>query len=278
MLYLILAIMSSSLVSIVMRVSEKYIKGNLGMLATNYVICTTMAAFYSGFGNLVPKVDGIRFTLGLGACTGFLYLAGLALTQLNIKKNGVVLSTIFQKLGLIVQVLLSIILFGERPKLIQVVGIIICIIAVILINFEKEQTVISFKLGLILTLIVSGFCDGMSKVHEELGNSVLSEHFLLYTFGVALICAIVLIIIKKEPVGVQDIGFGILLGVPNYFSCRFLLKALNSVPAVIAFPTFSVSAVVIVTLAGLLVFKEKLSKKQWIALGIILVALIMLNI
>ena len=57
-----------------------------------------------------------------------------------------------------------------------------------------------------------------------------------------------------------------------------MLKALNSVPAVIAFPTFSVSAVVIVTLAGLLVFKEKLSKKQWISLGIILVALIMLNI
>jgi multidrug transporter EmrE-like cation transporter len=118
----------------------------------------------------------------------------------------------------------------------------------------------------------------MSKVHEELGNSQLSEQFLLYTFGVALICAVVMIIIKKEPVGIPDIGFGILLGVPNYFSCRFLLMALDSVPAVIAFPTFSVSAVVIVTLTGLFAFKEKLSKKQWIALGIILVALVMLNV
>lgn len=278
MLYLILAIVSSSLVSIVMRVSGKYIKGNLGMLATNYVICVMMAAFYSGLDNLVPKVDGIGFTLGLGACTGFLYLAGLALTQLNIKKNGVVLSTIFQKLGLIVQVLLSIVIFGERPKMLQVAGIIICIIAVILINFEKEQTVISFKFGLILTLLVSGFCDGMSKVHEELGNSALSEQFLLYVFGTALVLAVILIFAKKESVGLQDIGFGVLLGVPNYFSCRFLLMALDSVPAVIAFPTFSVSAVVIVTLTGLFAFKEKLSKKQWIALGIILVALVMLNV
>lgn len=278
MLYLLLAIVSSSLVSIVMRVSGKYIKGNLGMLATNYVICVVMAAFYSGLDNLIPKVEGIGFTLGLGACTGFLYLAGLALMQLNIKKNGVVLSTIFQKLGLIVQVLLSIAVFGERPKLMQIVGIIICIIAVILINFEKEQTVISFKLGLILTLLVSGLCDGMSKVHEEMGNGLLSEHFLLYTFSVALILAVALILIKKEPVGIPDVGFGILLGVPNYFSCRFLLMALDSVPAVIAFPTFSVSAVVIVTLTGLFAFKEKLSKKQWIALGIILLALVMLNV
>lgn len=278
MFYLVLAIVSSSLVSIVMRLSDKYIKGNLGMLATNYVICVVMAAFYSGLDNLIPKVEGIGFTLGLGACTGFLYLAGLALTQLNIKKNGVVLSTIFQKLGLIVQVLLSIAVFGERPKLIQIVGIIICIIAVILINFEKEQTVISFKLGLILTLLVSGLCDGMSKVHEEMGNGLLSEHFLLYTFSVALILAVALILMQKEPVGIADVGFGILLGVPNYFSCRFLLMALDSVPAVIAFPTFSVSAVVIVTLTGLFAFKEKLSKKQWIALGIILLALVMLNV
>lgn len=278
MFNLLLAIVSSSLVAIVMRVGEKYTKGNLGMLATNYVICVIMAALYSGFGNLFPKVEGIGFTLGLGAFTGFLYLAGLVLTQVNIKKNGVVLSTIFQKLGLVVQVLMSIIIFRERPKMVQIIGIVICIIAVILINFEKEQTVIGFKLGLVLTLFVSGFCDGMSKVHEELGNNLLSEQFLFYIFGTALLLCVLLIWMKKEQVGIQDIGFGVLLGVPNYFSCRFLLKALNSVPAVIAFPTFSVATVVVVTLAGLLAFKERLSKKQWIALGIILVALILLNV
>ena len=38
MLNLLLAIASSSLVSIVMRTSEKYTKDNHGMLAVNYVI------------------------------------------------------------------------------------------------------------------------------------------------------------------------------------------------------------------------------------------------
>lgn len=277
MIYLLLAIFSSALVSIVMRVSEKYIKGQYGILAINYVICVIMAAYYSGLGNLLPDIDGIGFTIGLGVVTGFLYLLGLLLVQINIKKNGVVLSTIFQKLGLLVQVLMSILIFRERPKILQIIGIIICLSAVIIINFEKDQTSINFKFGLILILIVSGLCDGMSKVHEELGNIALSEHFLLYTFAVALILCVILIVIKKENVGWKDIGFGVLLGMPNYFSCRFLLKALNDISAVIVFPTFSVATVVVVTLAGLIFFKEKLSNKQWTGISLILVALALLN-
>ncbi len=278
MINLLLAIASSALVSIVMRTSEKYVKGSHGMLAINYLLCVIMAAFYCGYGNLFPKTKGLGFTLGLGACTGVIYLVGLLLVQLNIKKNGVVLTSIFQKLGLIVQVLLSIVFFKEQPEIGQVIGIIICLAAVILINFEKEQTAINFKLGLFLILLVSGLCDGMSKIHEELGNRALSEHFLFYTFGVALILCLVLIGVKKEKMSWKDVGFGLLLGVPNYFSARFLLKALNDIAAVIVFPTFSVATVVVITLTGLFVFKEKLSKKQWIAMGLILVALVLLNI
>ena len=278
MINLILAIASSSLVSIVMRTSEKYTKGNHGMLAINYVICVIMAAFYTGFDNLFPQTDGIGFTLGLGTCTGVIYLVGLLLVQLNIQKNGVVLTSIFQKLGLIVQLFLSIVFFKEQPEVVQIIGIIICLAAVVLINFEKEQTVMNFKLGLFLILLVSGLCDGMSKIHEELGNATLSEHFLLYTFGVALILCVALIIVKKESFGWKDIGFGILLGIPNYFSASFLLKALNDIAAVIVFPTFSVATVVVISLVGFLVFKEKLSKKQWIGMGLILAALVLLNI
>ena len=85
-------------------------------------------------------------------------------------------------------------------------------------------------------------------------------------------------VVKKERFGWKDAGFGILLGVPNYFSAKFLLKALDDIAAVVVFPTYSVATVVLISLAGLVLFKEKLGKKQWIGLGLILAALALLNL
>ena len=46
----------------------------------------------------------------------------------------------------------------------------------------------------------------------------------------------------------------------------------------IAYPSFSVGTIVLVTLVGVLCFKEKLSRRKLIALGVILVSLALLNL
>lgn len=71
---------------------------------------------------------------------------------------------------------------------------------------------------------------------------------------------------------------GALIGIPNYLSTKFLLRALSSVPAVIAYPTYSIASLVLVTVVGLFLFKETIGLRQKIAMGIIFVALILLNI
>lgn len=278
MIYLLLAITSSALVSIIMRISEKHVNGNVSMLAMNYIMCMTMAGAYSGFANLLPDTEGIGLTLGLGIFNGILYLLGFILLQVNVKKNGVVLSATFMKLGLLVPMVVSICFFHEIPEFVQVIGFLIAVGAIILINFEKEDTNAEFKAGLILVLLAGGGGDAMSKVFEEVGNPALSEHFLFYTFVVAFILCIGLVMLRKEKAGKREVFFGFLIGIPNYFSARFLLKSLENVPAVIAYPTYSVATIVVVTLVGTLLFKEKLSRKQGVAITGILFALILLNI
>ena len=76
----------------------------------------------------------------------------------------------------------------------------------------------------------------------------------------------------------MDVLFGLLLGVPNYLSARFLLKALSDIPAVITYPTYSVATIVVVSVAGVLLFKEKQSRRQKSAVVMILVSLVLLNI
>jgi len=200
------------------------------------------------------------------------------LLQRNIKQNGVVLSATFMKLGLLVPMAVSVFLFGEKPTILQLLGFLIAAVAIVLINSDGKNSAVQSRTGLILLLLMAGGADAMSKVFEEWGEPALSSNYLLYAFITALIMGIAAMLIKGERPGKYEIGFGLLVGIPNYFSAKFLLDALEYVPAVITYPTCNVGAILVVTLAGILFFREKLTRRQVLAIGIILVALVLLNL
>jgi len=276
---LILAVLSSALVSITMRASEARVKNNTAMLAVNYIMCSLLSWADAGFGSWFPGEAGLPFTLALGLVNGVLYLAGFVLLQLSIRKNGVVLSSTFLKLGLLVSMVVSVLFFRERPMLWQWLGFFLALAAIVLINYRPGTGKAEAKWGLLLLLLAGGGGDAMSKVFEELGNPALSGHFLLYTFAAAfLLCAALSAASGKGRPGPREWAFGALIGIPNFFSAKFLLAALDTVPAVIVYPVSSVGTILVMTLAGVLIFTERLEKRQWLALGMILGALVLLNV
>ena len=286
MFNLILAIIASSLVSIMMRVGEGRAKNNISMLSVNYFLCMILAIIYTGVGNLMQTGEGFGTAIGLGSINGFFYIASLILFQNSVKKNGVVLSSIFMKLGIMMPLIISILLFGEMPTMVQIIGFVIAVTAIVIINMkEKEENVTNHKtnrtspvkLGLILVLVGCGMADGMSKIYQELGTREFEELFLVCTFVIAFILSVLFVKYKKQKYTSNEILYGILLGVPNYYSARFLLKALGEIPAVVAYPTFSIGTIAVITLTGVFAFKEKLTIRQMFAVGLIAVAVVLLN-
>lgn len=278
MLYLILAIVSSALVSIFIRLSENYVKNNISMLCMNYMMCLMLAVGYTGMDKVFETGEGFGTAIGLGVVNGILFLASFVLLQINVRRNGVVLSATFMKLGVLVPTLLSVIAFREKPEVQQVIGFLVALLAIVLINFEKGQGEAGFKIGLLLLLLGGGSGDAMAKIYDEVGAAQFEEQFLCFTFASALVLCVILAIKKQQKLTKTDILFGLLVGIPNYFSARFLLKAVGEVPAVVAYPTYSVATIVVISLVGMLCFKEKITKRQQVAIGIILVALVLLNI
>ena len=278
MLYLLLAVVSSALISVFMRLSETRVSNNIGLLAVNYLICTVMAAIYTGSTNLLPQADGLHFALRLGLLSGVLYLAAFLLMQWNIRKNGVVLPATFMKMGVAVPILLSVLLFRETPSAAQLLGFAGTALAILLIHFDRSSGKAGSKAGLLILFLLSGLTDFTAKIYEQLGSVVLEGHYLFYTFLVALALCIGLMLLKRQRIGVRELLFGALIGIPNYFSARFLLLALGQLPAVAVYPTFSVGTIAAVSCAGILLFREKLSKFRAAALGIILVSLFLLNL
>ena len=278
MVNLLFAVLSSAMISIVMRLSSDKVQANRSMLAMNYLVCALLGAGYVKFQVFPVNEAGFITTLGLGVVTGVLFLAGFMLLQVNTKKNGVVLSSIFMKLGLLVPIVMSIVLFGEMPTSLQWIGFAIAIVAIIGINYQKNEEGSKFSFGLLFLLIVGGTADVMAKMFEHYGQTEQTNVFLFYTFVVAFVLCSGIVVSQKERPGKAEVIYGALIGIPNFFTSKFLIAALADVPAVIAYPTYSVGTILIVTLAGVWVFKETLNKRQWIALAAILIALVLLNI
>ncbi len=278
MIYLILAIVSSATIAVIMRISSHRVTSNMSMLATNYLTCLLLGALYAGFQLFPIRSHSFSTTVVMGAVNGILYLAGFVLLQYNTRKSGVVLSSVFMKLGLLVPMIISVFLFSEAPTVIQWIGFVLATVAIIMINHEKGISFSGDKLPLILMLLACGSGDAMSKVFEVYGASEHSDLFLFYTFASAFLFCIALILHKRERFDKYALIFGVLVGVPNFFSAKFLLMSLGSLPAVIVYPTFSVATILVVTLAGICLFKERLRKLQWGAMTVILIALVLLNI
>lgn len=279
MLFLILTIIGSSCLSIVMRLSEGRISGKLSMLASNYIVCMFLAGAYIGTDNLIATGVGAPSTFLMGGMNGFFYMISLVLTQQCIRKNGVVLSSVFAKMGsLLVPLAVAIFAFGEIPSILQIIGAILAMAAIIVINYDGKQETAKAHMLLLLLLLLEGCASSMSKIFGELGESALSGHFLLYTFTAAFLLSVIGAVYKKETFGMKEIFYGIMLGVPNFYASRFILKALETIPAVIVYPTRGVAVLLLVLLAGVFLFHEKLKKRQWVGICVVLLAVALLNI
>jgi len=278
MLYLLLAIFSSAMISVLMRLSERHISNNLTMLAANYLACTILSALYTSGSGLFPQADGLTFVILLGLFSGVLFLASFVLYNWNVTHNGVVLSATFMKLGVLVPTTMSVIVFREIPGTGQIIGYVLALAAIALIHFDGARGPVRNKWLLLCLLLGGGLTDGMAKVFEEFGVAVLKNQFLFYNFATALALCVLLVWLKGQKFGWAELGFGLLLGIPNYFSSRFLLLSLQDIPAIVAYPTYSVATIVVAGAAGMLFFRERLTKQKLLAMGVILLSLVLLNL
>ena len=187
MFFLLLAIFCSAMLSVAMRVSTGKVSGHFSMLATNYLVCGILGALYADFSLLTAQSAGVGITVGLAVLNGIILLGGLILLQISTRKNGIVLSSLFMKLGLLVPFLVSIIFFREVPTYLQVAGFCVAAGAIIMFNLKKSDDTGRFGIGLILLLLINGSADTMVKVFEALGPAALSDHFLCLSFSVAFV-------------------------------------------------------------------------------------------
>ena len=279
MLFLLLAILFSSMLSIVL----KYLNSDhpYGVFLVNYIVCGLLA-----FAAMEPKVlySGDLTPCWLGGITGLIYLAALAANGYSIHKNGAILSSVFTRLGVLVPILVSVTLFGERPTILQGLGVVLAVAAAVLMNglpgngkkTSEEHRI--YLLPLLLALLLNGSSDTMSKVFTQLGRRQDDGLFMFYIFVFAGVATLVLLVKRRQALTRRDVFWGVLVGIPNFVSSRLLLAARSKQPAFLVYPCYSVGVILVISVASFFLFRERLNRCQMGAAGMILGALVLLNL
>lgn len=296
-LYLILAVLSSALMAIILKIFSTEGENRYSILMGNYLACVIVGFLSLPEKSLILRMDGI--TLICSVIGGFLFTAGLVSMQIGIRINGAALTAAFARLGLIVPLMLSIFTFRERPGILQIAGILLVLAALWVISSQPdereqagrretgrpEESERSDRANipvLLMTLLMCGASDAMAKVYEQVGERAKDELYYMCIFLTAFLITCVLAYHEYRKTGKKVSGrmmlAGLAVGIPNYYSSFLLLKALVHLPAFIVYPCFSTGAILVVTLASALLLHEKLNRNKLAGLVLIMAALVLLNI
>ena len=278
------------------------------LLTINYAAAVGVAAFMIGIGgrSVEGKLGLSPALLVLGIGTGALLIAGFFLLAYATDVAGMSLAIGVMRVSVVIPFLASWLVWEEVPSAAQGVGMVLAAAAFFLIaRKERRPEPVPVVAGadegaagggavapdvdwhafgvLALTFCMGGGVDLSMKAFEEgFGTTNSSVLFLLLAFGVAFLIGAVMVVAKGlrkgEWPGGRTIGWGLLLGVVNYGSLEFLLRAVAVLPGPFVFPANNIAIMVLAAALGVYFWEEHLSRANRIGIGLAIVALVLLKL
>lgn len=302
MIYLFLAIICSSLIAIVFKVSETNNMNRYAVTTMNYFtafivslflsfkdglfLCQPREDFFNEFYSVIINGEGIFtgyssviWSIIVGCIAGIFFFLSFIYYQKGVRENGVGLAGTFAKLGILVPMSLSIVLWNEFPTSVQWVGIILSIISILIVNISFKRTSLKdIRLNLIFLFLFGGLAEFSNKIFQKYAIVEYKSLFLFVVFFVAFLVSFITTLKRKKKVKTRDLITGVMVGIPNLFSSFFLIMALNYMKTSVVFPIYSAGSIVVITIAGVLFFKEILKRKEIISIIMTIIALVLINI
>src|SRR5690606_15293894 len=216
---------------------------------------------------------------------GFLMPSIFFFLNKSLKTSGLAKTDIFQRLSLIIPVILSFKLFNESFTYTKLLVIILSFLSIVLLLYKKSPNNGNFNIFYLLAVFFGyGIVDTLFKVVAT--NPCVN--YISVLFLVFICCAVVFlfyILLTRGILNYTYIIYGAVLGILNFMNIYFYMKAhkIFSDSPTLVFITMNLGVIIGGTFIGKFYFKENISKNVingiFLAMvSIILLALIQLNI
>lgn len=281
MIFLLLSILSSSAIFVVFKLFKKYNVNTLQAIVVNYFIAFAFGIMTTTTAININNIVTSDWFYG-AVVLGFLFIAIFNVMALTAQKNGLSVASVASKMSVIIPIVFGIFIFKESIGALKITGIVLALIAVYLTSLKpKDDVVLTKSIYLpIILFLGSGIIDTSINYFAP-DDQIPIFSAVIFAFAGIIGC---LILVYKSIRGttrfkLNCIPFGLALGVLNYYSIYFLLKALRvqGIESSTLFTVNNVGIVAFSTLIGLLIFKEHISLKNWIGIGIAIISILLVT-
>jgi len=287
MFYLAGSIILTSYLTLAFKVCEKYKVNIFQAIVFNYITCVITGCVVNG--SFPVNASVIATPWFKWACVmGVLFVSIFNVVGLTAQKISVAVASVANKLSLIIPVVLSVYLYGESVQGWKLAGVILALMAVVLTCYQSktqeqrmEPAIKKWEYLLPFILFIgSGLLDALINhvqqlyVTEENKNAYLISGFL----SAAVIGSLLLLfqyITGKQKFAIKHLMAGIIIGIPNYFSIWCLVRFLKHSPwqSSASIPVNNMGIVLFSSVVAWLLFKERLSKINWLGIILSLIAI-----
>ena len=280
MINIIYTILLFNILIIVFKNFEKYKADNLQALIVNYLTAAGCSYFFleQGFSlNHVLNSEWLYHAMIIGT----LFIIVFNFYAFGTQKVGIAVTTVANKMSLIIPVCAALILYPENNTFDALKGIAFFLALAGIYLSSTKGGKLSFDKKYLWLIILVFVGQGISdSIFNDFAQKFPNEGgylFFMILFFMASISGILILIGKsiktKNKLQLKSIFWGVIFGVPNFFSLLFFLKALGSMSSSEVFPLVSMGVVVSSSLIGLLLFEEKLTKSNWIGISLSICAI-----
>lgn len=290
-LLLIFATLSASAKAIICKKigqDNKNVHGVL-FLNANIFAVASITILICNAGKVKSFFEISPFSLILAVCFAF-FLLFTQITQIFAMSRGFAsLSSLIYSCGFLIPIFFSAIFLDEGISPLQTVGILLLLVALVVILPPERSGRFSFVwlAFALMSMLGSGINAVIQKLHQ---SSVYKDELVPFLFFALLFAAVLslaasfvgkkkdssplsLLYSQKSAVLLMILG-GVIVGGMNVVN----LKLAGQLPAVIQFPVYNISSMIITALAGRVLFGERIGKRKLAGFIVGLVAITVIGI
>jgi|TARA_B110000285_G_C15120273_1_gene616677 uncharacterized membrane protein len=279
MIDLAITITTFSMMIMLFKYFEKIGVNNLIAITLNYFTAGTLAlSSYLTENSIYELRSNINSNLVIiGLIVGGLFVITFNLYAYSAQKIGITLSTVSNKMSMVIPILIGIILFKEEITFFKILGIFLALGAIVFSSKEDKKSKKLSKMNIIILFLLfigQGLADGILNwgqrniLNSENMNLFFTMIFLSAGFAGGLY-SIFKIKTSNLVMDKKSIFWGITLGIPNYLTLLYFIRSLKNelFSSYQVFPIVNIGVIVMCTILSVIIFKEKVSIFKWIGVG-----------